>query len=129
MKDIKIKMIKIYNITDTCWMGYKVSENNPFTYHHIIKAENGGKEEIKNGAILTLNPHQYLHIIENYDFELYIYINNLLKKINEQGTMPNLCQLRTIDELLKSFERQHCSTKNSKGKLLIKEEYYKRYIR
>jgi len=129
MKQITKFMINMWDMSNIDWMGYKLNKNNPYTYHHILKKEFGGKETIDNGAILTKIPHEYIHIIEFKDLEMYIYINNLLKNINNQRELPNRQQLLAIDSILRQFEREHCSDRNSKGKLLIKEEYTNRLIK
>lgn len=81
--EIKHKMIEIYG--DNCWMGYKVSRKNQYTFHHIKEKRNGGKEVIENGALLTREAHDDLNILE---FEKRI----LYKKLNELFTMLNKTQ-------------------------------------
>jgi len=119
-------MINQYNIHKIDWMGYKVSKENPYTYHHLKKKCNGGKETIENGAVLTRTGHEYLHIVESRDMELYNYINNVLKQINEQGFMPLERQLLAIDAMLRMFEKDHRYDRTSKNKRLIKENHLKR---
>lgn len=123
MKSITNLMINEWNIKKICWMGYKVSKENPYTYHHIKKRCVGGEESIENGAILTKIAHEYLHILETRDLEKYIYINNVLKQINEQGFMPLERQLLAINSILEEFERENKYEKSKKGKMLIKKEY------
>ena len=124
--NIKNIMINMYNMLNMDWLGYTLEKNDIFTFHHITKKEHGGKMEINNGAILTNVSHPYLHIIENKDFDMYTYLNKLLKTINEQGYMPSEMQLLIIDNVLRQFEREHCSDYTKKGKLLIKDEYVSR---
>ena len=119
-------MINQYNIHKIDWMGYKLCKDNPYTYHHLQKKCNGGKETIANGAILTKTGHEYLHIVESRDMELYNYINNVLKQINEQGFMPLERQLLAIDAMLKMFEKDHRYDRTKSNKRLIKENYLKR---
>lgn len=124
-------MINEWNMTNVDWMGYELEEDNIFHYHHIIKKEHGGELTIDNGAILCggASSHQYLHVIECKDFELYVYLNNLLKNINSQRCMPNKQQLLAIDSILRQFEREHCSDITCKGKPLIRESYTRRLIK
>ena len=126
MKPITSLMVNMYNLKKIDFMGYKVSKDNPYTYHHLIKRCLGGKETIENGAILTKNSHEYIHIVESRDLELYNYINNVLKQINEQGHEPLLRQILAIDYLLKLFEYDHMNDRSSKNKRLIKSEYIRR---
>ena len=126
MKQITKLMVNMYNLKGIDFAGYKVSKDNPYTYHHLIKRCNSGKETIENGAVLTKNSHEYLHIVESRDLELYNYINNVLKQINEQGHEPLLRQILAIDYLLKLFEYDHINDRSSKNKRLIKSEYLRR---
>lgn len=109
-----------------CWMGYEVKRDNPFTFHHIQKKCHNGKLEINNGAILTRNAHEFLHIIESRDLDMYEYINAILKEINIQGYMPIERQLKAIDSILNQFAREHCSDRSRNGNLLIKERYLRK---
>lgn len=71
-------------------MSFKIDKNNQLTYHHIKKREDGGKNEISNGAILTKNAHDFLHTIEIKNINIYNQINDLLKEINKcNGTCSN----------------------------------------
>lgn len=127
MKHLVIEMKHIWNTNDVDWMGYKLNKGDSLSFHHIVKKENKGKFEIDNGALLNNNSsHPYLHLIETKDLELYVYLNNLLQNINTQRSFPSKQQLLAIDSILKQFEREHCSDKNSKGKYLIKNEFYDR---
>ena len=118
-------MIKIYNLDKLCFMGYTLDKTASF--HHIVKREKGGKEEISNGAVLNKTAHEYLHIIEYKDIETYIAINKILKIINEQRDKPTIEQLQIISKLLSMFEEEHKHDKTSKGKRLIKYQYLERY--
>ena len=126
MKYIIKIMIDQYNVQKIDWMGYKLNKDNPYTYHHIVKKEHGGEETIENGAILTRIAHEYLNILEIRDLEKYIYVNNVLKQINEQGFGPLKRQLLAIDFILRQFEKEHFGDSTKKGKVLIKNEYLKR---
>ena len=126
MKHITKLMVNMYNLKGIDFAGYKVSKDNPYTFHHLLKRCHGGIETIENGAILTKYSHEYLHIVETRDLELYNYINNVLKQINEQGHEPLLRQILAIDYLLKLFEHDHMNDRSSKNKRLIKSEYLRR---
>lgn len=128
MRPITKRMIKLYNIDNLCFMGYEVNRDNPYTYHHIKKVEDGGKINLKNGAVLTLNAHEYLNTIEMRDYDIYLYLNNLFQKINEQGYKPTVQQYRTINHLLKLFEDQHKNEKFKSGKMILKQIYLQRKI-
>lgn len=76
------------------WMGYKITEENKPSYHHIEKAEElRGKKEcddatLENGAYLGKKSHELLHRIEVNDIELYNSWNYLFQLINKTGSYP-----------------------------------------
>jgi hypothetical protein len=125
-KRITREMIKIYKPLGRDWLNYKVTQSNPLTFHHIEKKCDGGKEELSNGALITVLGHQYLHLIECRDKETYLLLNKMFKMINTQGTAPTPEQREIIEYLLKEFEVLHKNDKNSKGKTLIQYKYLKR---
>ena len=126
MKSITNLMIIKWNMANMCWMGYTLKRENPYTFHHITKRCHNGKLEISNGAILTKNAHEFLHIIESRDLDMYEYINTILKEINVQGHMPIERQLKAIDSILNQFAREHCGDRARNGNLLIKERYLRK---
>ena len=129
MKEITKIMINMWKMENVDWLGYELQKGDYFSYHHIKKREFGGKEIINNGAILCSNSsHQYIHLIENKDYEMYLYLTNILMNINNQREMPNKYQLLAIDNILKQFEKEHENDRSKKGKILIKEEYKRRVI-
>ena len=55
------------------FMGYTFERTDQLSAHHlIIPARFGGKLTHDNTAILRQNTsHDYLHIIENYDYDMF----------------------------------------------------------
>ena len=95
--EILRRMKKIYYPEGTeylDWMGFKITDNNIRTYHHITKAEDLKKEEkdyiptISNGAYLSKKSHELLHRIEQRDRQLYEEWNKIFKLIVDIGTYP-----------------------------------------
>lgn len=128
MKQITRDMLKIYKpISNMDWLNYKLVKKD-LTFHHIVKKQYGGKEEISNGALIMNTGHQYLHLIEYKDIKTYNAINKLFRYINDQKYEPTLEQREIIEYLLQEFEYQHRNDKNSKGKILIKREYKERNL-
>jgi hypothetical protein len=124
MKPVTRELIYLYHPREIDWMGYELRSITDLTYHHIVKKEHGGKLTLDNGALLRGDTaHEYLHIIEGKDLDMYIYINNLLKTINTQGYNPTKRQLLAVRAILEQFEREHCSDRTSKGKPLIRTKY------
>lgn len=129
MQRITKILYDIYDMDKTDWLGYEILDSERLDFHHITKREDGGKKIIANGAVLNNYDHKYLHIVEYKDLEMYLYLNAILRIINNQGHMPTTAQLKAIDSVLKEFEREHCSDVNAKGEYLIKERYTRRLIK
>lgn len=126
MDNILKTLINIYNMKEMDWLGYKLEDR--FSYHHIIKKCDGGQRTFNNGAVLFQTSHSYLHSIENYDIEKYIYLNKILKDINTQRYMPTKEQLKQINFILREFENDFGNYVSSRGKILIKDIYKERDI-
>ena len=123
-------MLKIYEpVSNLDWLNYRIVRKSDLTFHHIQKRCDGGKEVIENGALLLPVPHQYLHLIEYRDKDIYIAINKIFEYINRQKHEPTEEQRLMIEYLLRSFEDNHRWDKGSKGKLLIKHKYLDRDTR
>ena len=128
MNKTTIEMLKIYKpYSNLDWLNYRLVREQA-TFHHIEKREDGGRQIITNGAILMPIPHQYLHIIEYKDIKTYTTINKMFKIINNQRYEPTRDQREIMECLLQDFEYHHSDDRNAKGKLLIKDEYRKRYL-
>lgn len=128
MKEITKEMLKIYEpVSKLDWMNYKLVKSK-LTFHHIIKREHRGLMTISNGALLNSTPsHEYLHIIEYKDRDIYRAINDIFMMVNDQGHEPDFNQRQTIEYLLQYFEYYHKNDRNSKNKILIKDEYKNRW--
>lgn len=126
MKAITENMIHIYCLKKLKFdfMGYTFKRPLELSYHHlIVPARCGGKETVQNGAILKrTTSHDYLHRIEQVDPDIFYYITSEMEDENIKGKL-DLYNLRKIRDLLEQFEKEHCSDRLKKGKMLIKEEY------
>lgn len=127
---IKNLMIYTWGMKDIDWMGYSLKKGEHFSYHHTQQPVRlGGLTTVDNGSILCeTSSHPYIHLIECYDLDIYVYITNYLISINSQREMPTRNQFLSIDAVLKQFEREYCSTRNRQGDLIIKEKYLKRVL-
>ena len=121
MSDILKVMIKIWDMDNTDWLGYDNLER--YSFHHLVKKCDGGEKIISNGAILHQSSHSYLHTIEYYDLDKYIFLNNILKKINEQKSFTTKEQLEQIRYVLLEFQNEYEGKKSSREKDIIKKEY------
>jgi hypothetical protein len=127
MREMLKEMLRIYvPLTNLDWMNYKLVRSQ-ITFHHIRKKSDDGKRKITNGALLMPQAHEYLHIIEYRDFKIYEAINKMFKIINTQLHEPDLEQRNIIEYLLLEFEDKHREDLNSKGKILIKDKYLRRW--
>lgn len=103
MKEVTKLLINDFKIKQLNYdfMGYSLQRGDIYTFHHFLVANReNGPYSYWNGIILCgKTSHPYLHLIEN---------------------------LRYIDDILTSFEREYCGKRGKKGKILIKEEYTKR---
>lgn len=128
MKEVTKLMINEFKIKQLGYdfMGYSLQRGDIYTFHHlIIPNRNGGPYARWNGAILFSTPHQYLHTIEAKDYDMFCLITSEMIDMNIKGFLDS-SNLRRIDDILNQFEREHCSDRSKKGKMLIKEEYTRR---
>ena len=138
MKEITKLMIKKYALMKLKYdfMGYEFQRSNQLSFHHLIvpkrycKQEGLGEGYLDwNGAILRQDTsHDYLHIIERYDPEIFELITSEMIDENLKGRL-DMENIKAIDDLLSYFEREHCSDRTKKGNLIIKPEYTRRLVR
>ena len=132
MKEVTKLMIREFKIKELGFdfMGYALQKNDIYTFHHlIIPNREGGKIERANGAILCgKTSHQYLHLIEYKDYDMFCYLTSEMIDINIKGYLDGY-NLKNINALLEQFEREHSGDRTSKGKILIKEEYTQRLLK
>lgn len=129
MKQVTKLMIDEFNIKKLGYdfMGYSLNRGDIYTFHHlIVPNRQGGPYARWNGAILCgKTSHPYLHTIESRDYDMFSAVTSEMIDINVKGWLDT-ANLRYIDDVLCCFEREHCSDRTKKGKLLIKDEYLKR---
>ena len=137
MRDITKLMILKYNLLELKFMGYEFNAEKELSFHHLIvphrlcgvqHIENDGYVEW-NGAVLKQSTsHNYLHVIERYDRDMFDAITYEMVQENQKGYL-DLKNILYIDDILKKFEREYCGARAKNGKPLIKEEYVRRRIR
>lgn len=131
MKEITKLMINEYRIKKIGYdfMGYTFVSPTDLSFHHlIVPKDQGGKEESMNGAILVRKTsHDYLHIIEKYDREIFDKITLLMIKENISGKI-DLDSIKYINDLLLIFEEKHSEDTFKNGALIIKDIFRKRYL-
>ena len=130
MKPVTEEMIKEYKIKQFDFMGYNIKNKQYLSFHHLIVAKRNCKQKGLgegyykwNGAILIQNTsHDYLHLIERIDPEIFYCITSEMIDENVKGKL-DLENLYAIRDLLLYFEREHDHKTDKHGKLLIKSEY------
>ena len=135
MREITKQMIEYYKIMELGYdfMSYPVLKKNILSFHHSMvprrncKAAGLGEGYLWwNGAILNQSTsHDYLHLIEAKDYDMFLAITSEMIDENVKGYLDrnNLLKIRDI---LEQFEREHCSDRSKKGNLLIKDSYLRR---
>ena len=132
MKPITKEMIKIYNLKKLGYdfMGYKIYKPEDLSFHHLVVPKRDCKEHglgegylLWNGAILNQDTsHDYLHIIERTDRELFLRITLEMIEENSKGKL-DIQNLRNIRNYLLYFEDHYKDLSNNSGKKLIKKKY------
>lgn len=132
MKEITKIMVNDFKIMKLGYdfLGYKVNRKQDLSYHHLIVPRRHCKEAglgegylYWNGAILRQNTsHDYLHIIEKIDPDIFYELTSEMIDENIKGRL-DIDNLKRIHDLLLYFEREHDHDRTKKGKLLIKREF------
>lgn len=108
MKQVLIQMLEIYrpDLWDNhCWMDYKLTKDNPYTFHHIKEKRNGGKYIISNGAIITQNAHRYLNYLDYQYHNIYKELNCLFWDLNKTYAPPTEDYYEELKHILKKVRK------------------------
>lgn len=132
MRDITKLMIHDFNLKKLGidFMGYEFNLTKQLSFHHLViprkdcqKKGYGSGYLYWNGAILRQSTsHDYLHIIQRIDPQIFKEITREMIEENQKGYLDK-DNLERIKYILKYFEREHCSDRNKNGYHIIKEEY------
>ncbi len=132
MKPVTQEMILEFKLKKLKYdfMGYKFQRTQDLSFHHLIvphrecKKAGLGDGYLKwNGAILKqTTSHDYLHIIEHIDSEIFYRITSEMIDENHKGRIDRENLLR-IRDLLLYFEKENNTKTNKKGLKLIKPIY------
>lgn len=105
------------------FMGFKLNKKDIVTFHHlVIPNRNGGPVARWNGAIIQRIPHDYLHLIERVDYDMFCYITSEMIDMNHKGFL-DAENIKNIHAILDEFEDKYDRATTRKGKQLIKREY------
>ena len=95
MKQVLKDMIKIYKPKSVDWLGFKITKDNPYSYHHCFKKVYGEYQDLDPnyllniGAILSLEGQAYIHSFESVDYNSYNELNRILLELNETRKPPD----------------------------------------
>lgn len=139
MRDITKIMIKKYALNKLKYdfMGYEFNKEKDLSFHHLIVPKRLCQLQripmegyvMWNGAILRQNTsHDYLHIVERNDPEMFYAITSEMVDENLKGYIDTK-NIKAIDDILYQFEKEYCGARTKHGNPLIKEEYTKRIIK
>lgn len=138
MREITKIMIEKYRLKKLKYdmMGYMFKRTQDLSFHHTIISHRDCKEmglgegywEWNGSILVQKSGHDFLHIVENYDYDRFLAITSELidENIKEYVDIENL---KAINDILTGFEREYCGKRTKKGNLLIKEEYTRRLIK
>lgn len=126
MKEITKIMYKKYMLNKLRYdfMGFRFNRPMDLSYHHmIVPKRDGGEMSEENGAILVQRTsHDYLHTVERYDYDRFFRITEEMIKENRQGYL-DMDNIRVINDVLDSFEREYRGKYTKKGNKIVKPEY------
>lgn len=124
-KSVKTKLIVNFKLQKAGidFMGYNFNLQEA-TYHHlIIPKRRGGQATYENGAILMrTTAHDYIHIIERYDLDVFDAITEAIISQKNKGHL-DVADLKYIKSCLEYFEKYYSNEISRKGKPIIKERY------
>jgi hypothetical protein len=121
------KMRRIYYPKDSLyldWMGYKITEDNKPSYHHIKKREElirdkeNASATVENGAYLGKHSHEKLHEVEILDLELYDSWKYIFQVINNMGIYP----IPDVWKMVENLKEQTETLLQEEPKVLIKKK-------
>lgn len=109
------------------FMGFSPQRELYTAHHLIIPKRAGGKLEKGNVAILMETPHEILHKIENYDFEIFSAITSEMLDEVIKGRLDDK-NILEIYYLLDLFYKANRERTTKKGHPIITNEYQKRLV-
>lgn len=130
MSRLRERLYKDYNLEQLGYdfMGYEFSSKKELSTHHIIPRHSGGETKKKNLCVLNrFTSHNYIHLIEDYDYKVFLQISSSLLKQVQQGKI-DIEEIKRITDLLQFFEFKFRDEEDRHGDRLIKLEYKEKRI-
>ena len=125
MSRLRERLYREYKLEETGYdfMGYEFQDKRELSTHHIMPRHIGGKTEKKNLCVLNrYTSHNYIHLIEDTDYNIFLRISSYLAEQVKKGEISR-DELLRINDLLETFERKYKDEESRNGSLIIKEEY------
>ena len=115
------------------FMGYQFETVDDLAFHHLIIPRKDSERILRtkgyhewNGAFLVrYTSHEYLHLIEKYDYKMFLAITSEIIDQKNKGYI-SFENIRIINEILNEFECNYKDKRHANGKLIIRESYTKR---
>ena len=135
MKEVSKELINEFNLKKLGYdfMAYNWYRTSELSFHHTIISHRKCKEDGLgegywkwNGSMLVQDTsHEYLHVIERVNYDMFMDITSELIDMNIKGKL-DVENLRRIHDILSSFEKEYSGKRSKQGKVLIKEKYLRR---
>lgn len=110
------------------FMGYVFESKRELSTHHILPRHSGGKTEKSNLCVLNrYTSHNYIHLIEEYDYKVFLEISKYLLEQVKKGEI-SMDQLLRINDALEFFEYKFRNEEDRHGERLIRPEYKSKRI-
>ena len=107
-------MIDIYHTYDMDWMGEEINNSSILSRHHIKKKEDGGEDNINNYALLTVDSHRFLNLIEEKYPKDYLVLNEMFLELNKSSRPPSSEYFDEVHSILKRIRKRIKNNKKSK---------------
>lgn len=125
MSRLRERLYKDYDLENLGYdfLGYTFESKKELSTHHIIPKHSGGQTKKNNLCVLNrFTSHNYIHLIEDYDYKTFLNISRCLMEQVKLGKV-SIGEINIIYELLQEFEFKHKDLEDRNGDLLIKPEY------
>lgn len=125
MSRLRERLYKEYHLEELGYdfLGYTFDSKKELSTHHIIPRHSGGETKKKNLCVLNrFTSHNYIHLIEDYDYKVFLQISRELMEQVKQGKI-DIQEIKNIFELLQFFEFKFRDETDRNGDLIIKPEY------
>ena len=125
MSKLREKLYKQYHLEELGYdfLGYTFESKKQLSTHHIIPKHTGGQTKSRNLCVLNrYTSHNYIHLIEDYDYKVFLQISRELMEQVKQGKI-DIQEIKNIFELLQFFEFKFRDETDRNGDLIIKPEY------